>query len=153
LTEDLDDHLKEIRDRFIADTQGEDDLGVILRAHLYLESTLVELIREFLEEPQAIKLERLQFPVKLQLAIAVGALLDEYIAPLKLLNSLRNRFAHDIGTKISELDQESLFNSMPKDDQANICGGRNVRYTLSYLHGSLYGGLYAIRKFQNSKAG
>jgi hypothetical protein len=152
LIEDLDDHLKEIRDRFIADTQGEDDLGVILRAHLYLESTLDGLIREFLEKPDTIELDRLQFPVKLQLAAAIGALLDEYVAPLKFLNSLRNKFAHNIGAKISESDEENLFSSMPRDDQAKISGGRNVRYTLSYLHGSLYGGLYTIRISKNSKA-
>ena len=111
------------------------------------------MIKEFLTEPQAfVGLERLRFPAKVELAIAIGALLDEYAGPLMYVNHLRNRFAHDIGFKISELHEKKLFESMPTDDQAEITGGRNVRNTLAYLHGSLYGGLCTIRTLKKSRA-
>jgi len=114
---------------------------------------LVSIIKEFLEKPQAfVSLERLSFPAKVELANAIGALLDGYAEPLMVLNGLRNRFAHNIDAKITESDENKLLESMPTDDQAKITGGRNVRYTLAYLHGSLYGGLYTIRTFKKSNA-
>ena len=119
----------------------DDDLGLILRAHLYLEAVLTELIQERLNEPDSLDLERLNFATKVDLAIALAVIHHSEKAPLAFLNKLRNRFAHHLDARLTEQDERQFVNSFAIEQRQEIQGGAHFFNTLPYLHGLLYGRL------------
>ena len=127
--------------KFLTDVQGEDPLAVIIRGHLYVESVLTQLIEEFLAEPSAIEVERLSFKTKVELALAVGAPIEELRTPLTELNRLRNKLAHDVGATITVQDEDRLFKTFTRETRGTIVGQR-LSDSISYLHGLLTGTLH-----------
>jgi hypothetical protein len=127
--------------QFITATSGDDDLAIIIRAHLYLESTLSLLIEEHLVEPGALEVDRLNFSTKVGLAVALGALPITLREPLQMANSLRNRFAHDIHAQVSASQVDRFFKSFSKDDRAVISEDRALGTLLAVLFGALQGSL------------
>lgn len=89
-------------DRLIAAAETEDELGCVLRIHLCLESFLGEFLRNFIPEiDKTYHKDRLTFSEKLSLAVAYG--IPKSIAePIKMINKLRNRFAHSDNTPLSD---------------------------------------------------
>jgi hypothetical protein len=140
LNADLSEEDKRAGAQFLADTCGEDDLAIIIRAHVYMESTLTLLIEERLIEPGAFNPNRIGFNDKLGLAVALGAIPTELRGPLQILNTFRNRLAHDKNANITASDEDKLFKSFSKLDRERITGS-GLSDCLSYLHGSLYGRL------------
>lgn len=57
-------------DRFFRALTGEDELGVVIRAQIYVEAGLTELIEACV--PYAERLPRLAFEARLRLACALG---------------------------------------------------------------------------------
>lgn len=102
---------------FIKALNSEDTMGVLIRGHLYLEAVLLRLIGEALEEPGAIELDALRFPVKVDLAIALSAIPTYLRSPLISLNTLRNKVAHNVSVLITDSDQRNLFNRLSKKDR------------------------------------
>lgn len=104
-------------DSFHDALMGEDELGVVLRAHFYIEAELEALINALLPFPE--ELPRLRYEQKLKLVCALG--LDRTaFRPLKELGDLRNSFGHQIGSKLTEGMVKKLFDSFPPEDQALI---------------------------------
>ena len=84
---------------------GEDELGVVLRAHSFLEHDLDRLIGSVLPQPDA--LGRLGYSAKVRLAIACG-LRRELKSPLDAFGSLRNRFAHERDKRLTPTDIDGM---------------------------------------------
>jgi hypothetical protein len=101
-------------EQFLDAISREDNLGAIIRGHLHVESKLIQLIESALPEPGAIDLGRLQFPTKLELAVALGLITEDEKRGLAALNSLRNKLAHNVHYELVEMDQRQLFNALPK---------------------------------------
>lgn len=95
------------------DLRGDENLQLVMRAHLYVEQLLFALLVEALPNPNAIDLERLTFPTKLRLAVAMGLIAEEVIPPLTGLNKLRNGFAHKPDHKFTDKDKQDLLNTIP----------------------------------------
>ena len=83
---------------------------MVIRAHGEIETALRVAIVEALIEPHELELERLSFPLKLDLAIALGVVRNS-VRPLFLrLNKTRNEFAHDPRAEFTEKDARDLVN-------------------------------------------
>ena len=119
---------------------GQDNLAIVIRGHLYFESALNRLIEESLREPSEIDVERLTFRLKTELALALEAVPRDLKQPLLLVNSLRNRLAHDIDAEITAKDTNNLFNFFTKHDRERI--GADARSNLLGLFGFLFGRLH-----------
>lgn len=110
------------QDEFHDALMGEDELGVVLRSHFYIEAELDALINALLEFPN--ECPRLRYEQKVKLACALG--LDRTASPpLKELGNLRNTFGHEIGARLTDGMLDKLFDSFTVEDQALIIQGYN----------------------------
>ncbi len=132
--------------KFLEDIAGEDALAVIIRAHLYVESTLNELIEECLFRPKAMNEVNLSFWHKVPLAAALGVIPEDFQSPLKQLNALRNKLAHNLDAAISDADVDKLFQSFAQDDRESMTGDKQLQNILAYMHGCLHGQLNRVRQ-------
>lgn len=92
----------------------DDSLQLIIRAHLYVENILIEFITLSFDRPEVMDLDRLSFPVKIQLAAAMGALPEFYIGPFNHLNNLRNKVAHNLDYGITDEHKSNFFATLPR---------------------------------------
>lgn len=77
----------------------EDELGLVLRAHLYIENKLEELLYLLVPVPRYYEEMNLNYVNKVKLACALG--LDPgFKGMLLVLGSIRNKFAHNLSKKI-----------------------------------------------------
>lgn len=100
---------------FIAETESESELQIILRGHLYIEREITEMLRMSLVEPGEILNNRFVFMNKLNLSVALGILPKEEKHMFKKINDLRNGFAHQLDYVYKEEDIDKIFNSFSKD--------------------------------------
>jgi hypothetical protein len=131
---------------FLKDIAGEDAIGAVIRAHLYAESTLNQLIEECLFRPKAMNVVELAFRIKVPLAAVLGIIPEDFQPPLKQLNALRNKLAHRLDAEISNSDLDRLFHSFAKDDRQAMTGGKQLLNILAYMHGCLHGQLNRVRQ-------
>jgi hypothetical protein len=87
----------------------EDPLGMVIRGHLFVESQLIQLLENALPDPGAIDLTRLNFPTKLDLAVALKLLSEAQKRGYLALNRLRNHLAHNMDVELSESDERRLY--------------------------------------------
>jgi hypothetical protein len=110
-------------DEFHDSLMGEDDLGVVLRAHFYFEEILEALIQELIPFPKHIP--RPRFEQRALLACSLG--LDESIfKPLKELGELRNSFGHQLGKQFTQGLSQKFYQSFTQGDQQVIITGYNL---------------------------
>jgi hypothetical protein len=95
------------------DLRGDESLQLVIRAHLHAEQLLFAMLTEGLKNPSIIDLDRLPFSTKARLAVAMGLMEQEALAPLVGLNALRNNFAHKVDYKFADKDKADLLNAMP----------------------------------------
>ena len=132
--------------KFLEDIAGEDTLAVIIRAHLYVESTLNQLIEEYLFRPKAMNVVRLAFRFKVPLAVALGVIPEDFRSPLDKLLDLRNKLAHHLDATISAADVDKLLHSFAQDDRESMTGDKQLQNILAYMHACLHGQLNRIRQ-------
>jgi hypothetical protein len=87
---------------------SDDPVAVVVGVHLHLEAFLIELINEKLVRPRALNLDRLNFPSKVGLAVALDAIPETAAPALRTINELRNRIAHNLNAQLVEADAERL---------------------------------------------
>ena len=132
--------------KFLKDIAGEDAIGVVIRAHLYAESTLNQLIEECLFRPKAMNVVEVAFRIKVALAAALGIIPEDFQTPLKQLNALRNKLAHRLDAEITNSDLDSLYYSFAQDDRKEMTGDKQLQNVLAYMHGCLHGQLNRVRQ-------
>jgi hypothetical protein len=69
---------------------------------------------EGLHRPDAIKVKRRGFAQKLDLLEALGLIEQPLLPPLRFINDLRNKVAHNLDYKITLKAQRDLGNCTPK---------------------------------------
>lgn len=104
------------------DIAARDDLGVVLRGHLYVEHVLDEMLGLMVAYPTALKGLRLSFQRKVGLARALGLLLRGEEKPLLALNSVRNAYAHDLRAVLSPSQVDVLYRSVQTDWWRRLAG-------------------------------
>jgi hypothetical protein len=97
---------------FRAIVNGNDEAVISIRGHVAIEAALSEVIAQALPAAHEIELERISFPLKIDLAIALKAIRPESRPLLVVLNRVRNRFAHEASATLEESDFAEIRNSM-----------------------------------------
>jgi hypothetical protein len=111
--------LREIKDRetkLFSALEGEDDLGVVLRSHIYIEHELKQYILELAPKPEHIKFSDYEYNGMVVLALALG-LSPELKAALSSIGSLRNRFAHKLDMTLTMQEANNIYNSLSADGE------------------------------------
>lgn len=91
--------------RFAEALQGEDELGVVVRGHIHIESKLNTYIATVVPHPK--ELPNLRYYQKIELACAMGLSLVH--APLlKAVGDVRNAFAHNPEAQITSQSAAKL---------------------------------------------
>lgn len=85
-----------------------DPISAVVGVHLHIEAFLIALIVRRLAKPKALDLDRLSFPSKLGLAVALGAVPEIAAPALRTISTLRNRIAHNLGDTLTADDGERL---------------------------------------------
>lgn len=98
--------------QFLETLAAPDDVTLIIRGHLLLESFLNRLLA--LTVPaECEELDRLRFPQKLDVLIALEAIPIDARPSWRYVNAIRNRIAHDLDAELTQKDADDLLNGMP----------------------------------------
>jgi hypothetical protein len=102
--------------KIIADLMREDELGMVIRAQIHIETHLLRLIEFLVPYPEDLDKLNLGYFQRVQLAVAMG-LSPEQAAPLNVLGSIRNRFAHKLDSRLTKNDAKNLYKALGADDK------------------------------------
>ena len=102
------DQANTAEDAFLKALQGEDELGMVIRAHIHIEHHLNELLNMVIPYPGYLKAMQLDYAGKVNLAGATG-LRPDIVSPLLALGKLRNQMAHRLGTKITKSRERNFY--------------------------------------------
>jgi RNase H-fold protein (predicted Holliday junction resolvase) len=102
---------------FLLALVGEDELGAVVRAHIHIEHELEQFIATVL--PRADELGRMDYSAKVRLALACG-LPRELKPTLNAIGTLRNKFAHRLGTRLTRKEADDFFNLFGKTQKHTL---------------------------------
>lgn len=91
------------------DPSTNSQLTSVIRGHLIIEFFLIKLIECGLENSESLSIDRLNFPNKVDLCSSLGIIDKKLSKYLKEVNSLRNKFAHQIDFTISQQETYQLI--------------------------------------------
>lgn len=101
--------------RFIEALAAEDELGLVVRTHLYVEAALNRFFLLRLQVTQdELSTVGLGFAQKIKLAKALGISIP-IVRSLERLNTIRNKFAHRLETTIDIGEVHNLFEALPEE--------------------------------------
>lgn len=100
--------------KFMEDTKSEDVLVIILKAHLYIERELIRTLTDTIVEEKVLR--STTFSNKLILANSLG-MVDEFYGSIGKVNSIRNKFAHEIDYEFNDSVYEDLLSTLPKKEK------------------------------------
>lgn len=100
--------------------QEADDIGILLRGHLWIEVLVEYAARGSLKHPNAIRWDAARFEHKLALAEATGAIDADVASALRGFNGLRNRLAHDLDFGVSEADVKTFIGRLSPEHKERI---------------------------------
>jgi len=99
---------------------GEDELGAVVRAQIHIEARVNQLLEVLSPFPE--KLPHLRFDQMLKLACALG-LKEDSIVAFKELGNIRNRFGHQLNTRLTAGMIEKILNGLSLDDRGVLLRG------------------------------
>ena len=111
--------------QFIKDILGEDELGAVIRAHIYIEYFTDKIIELVVAQPDKLKPLKLNCDGKVNLLMALGVNPD-IKKPLSGLGGLRNKFAHQPNYKLTKSDVDNLYQTFHSNDKELINEGCNM---------------------------
>jgi len=109
-------------DAFYRVLEGEDDLGMVIRAHIHIEHELREFILAAAPRPTEVKFSDYDFTSTLKLALTLG-LNPEFKAALTALGTLRNKFAHRLDMKLTEQEAKQIYQALSAEVRAEAHKG------------------------------
>ena len=110
--------VEERNEAFFTALDSEDDLGMVIRAHIHVEHELREYILAAAPQPAELKLSDYDYASTLKLAMALG-LKPSVKAGLTSLGTLRNKFAHRLNMKLTEQEARQLYSTLSSEDKAD----------------------------------
>jgi len=105
-------------DAFFKALQSEDELGLVVRAHIHIEAKLLEFL-EVLADAQSLNKMDLDYGQRVHLAVALG-LKEEHAKGLHALGSIRNVFAHKLDSTLSDERVTNFYKSLGPTDKAAV---------------------------------
>src|ERR1700704_5206504 len=116
----------ETDEKFHAALQGEDELGVVVRAHIHIESRLMNLMELWFVAPEYLSKLALEYEQRVMLAVACR-LNPAFASPLKVLGRIRNRFAHKLDSSLDTQQVRNLYEAFsPKNKEVIQQAFRNT---------------------------
>lgn len=94
-----------------------DNLSLVVKSHYAIEGKLHELLDEQLPHSDRMELHRVTFLLKVDFLIAMGVIYNRFRHLFELVNSVRNRFAHDPYSSYSEDDATKVKNAVRSIDK------------------------------------
>ncbi len=125
-----------------------EDWVCLIACHIFIDHILTEYLKDILPSPDAYFGGGYRgFGEKLRLCEAHGLFPEGYVQTLHILNSIRNRFAHQLVFEMSDGDKTRLFLAFsPERDVKDVLSAEGFR---SFLETLIYYGeidrLYARR--------
>lgn len=95
---------------FYHDLSKSDSLSVTIKGAIYVDQQIDRLLRAISVDPDFFERIDLTYLQRVQLAIAFG-LPRRFLAPLKSLGEIRNKFAHVIRGEITSADMDGFYNT------------------------------------------
>lgn len=99
--------------------ESDDLLGILLRAHLWIERALKAVIERSLKHPERLR-ARWSFRHRLELVAALGFLDEVDLQAYLYLDDLRNRVAHRFNYTVSEGDQAAMISRLQPSLRGSI---------------------------------
>lgn len=93
-----------------------DPLSVVIKAAIFLDNQLSELIEENVASPEQIKKLQLDYAGRVHLAAALGFRLT-LVSPLLALGNTRNKFAHRLNAEFTEGDADNFYKTFSPEDK------------------------------------
>lgn len=97
-----------------AHMSGDNPLALVLQAHLHTENVVLHLLENAASNPNYLNVDRMKFLAKVEICIAFGYLPPDLLPAAKCLNTIRNKFAHNLNSKLTDDLKQTLYNSLPK---------------------------------------
>jgi len=94
-------------DEFIQSLQAEDELGLVVRAHIHIEAKLIDLL-SLLAEAKALEKMGLDYFQRVHLAVALG-LKEEHSKGLLALGTLVMRLLISLALRLRKLEYETCM--------------------------------------------
>ena len=104
---------------FYRDLSKDDSLSVTIKGAIYVEQQIDRLLKAISHDPEYFEKIDLTYLQRIQLAIALG-LPRRFLAPLKALGEIRNKFAHVIRGEITSGDMDAFYNTFGAEDKSLI---------------------------------
>ena len=95
---------------FFKALQGEDELGLVVRAHIHIEAKVLELLA-LCADSNFLEKMNLDYSQRVQLAVALG-LKEEHARGLQALGKLRNIFAHKLNSSLTDERVDNLYKAL-----------------------------------------
>lgn len=114
LNEDSKIHIQK-RKEFIKATKRDDTLAIVLKAHLYIEAELEELLRLGTKNYKALDLK--YFKEKLNLCYGIGLIDRDLYTVLKKFNTIRNKYGHRVEFEITETEFKEIYDLMNSEQK------------------------------------
>jgi hypothetical protein len=106
-------------DDLLRDLLGEDELGIIIRAHIHIEEYVDKFLILKTEEYKYLEKVKLEFSEKVLVGLSLG--LDEkFYSPLIVISKIRNKFAHKTDSSLTQSDVNNLYESFCAEDKADL---------------------------------
>ena len=98
----------------------EDDLGMVIRAHIVIEQYLNTIIKSYITDIETYKQVNLTYEQTYLLVISLG-LNPRFKTPLKAIGTIRNAFAHRLRSpSISKEDANAIYKSLGQDEKDTL---------------------------------
>ena len=114
------------------DLKSDSPLQMLLRAHLYVEAEMVALLEHGVKKPDLLRLDRMPFIRKVELAVALGLLSEYWMPALRQLNKERNKLAHRLDHQVTSETGLAILRAMPnvpnEPDVTAVIGPANAEF-------------------------
>jgi|GEM_PF-6249573 len=104
---------------FFDDLAREDDLGLVVKAHLHIEHQILKYIEAYMSAHSDCDWSRVGFAAKLEIALGLG-LPTHLRKPLVAVGKLRNLFAHNLQYSLAEFNAIALHNGLQPPLHAGV---------------------------------
>lgn len=138
IDEDFEERLK----KFIKVIDDDNLMHIILKAHLYIEHELNEILKMNIKHPQ--RLPKMNFAMKQKLVFAMDLIPQDEFNVIKHFNGIRNAFAHNIEYEFNEkVLKEKIIDQFGKRTKKSY-NTRLVFFEKDGLKGNLRCALFTI---------
>lgn len=121
---------EDINSSFLEALLAEDEVGCVVRSHLYVEAQVDRYLCLAVVNPKHLDDLDLSYAKKIELICCLG--FDaKFKGALKRLGKLRNNFAHDLSSRLTQKALSDFYNALP------AFGREAVHISVGLLHQAL----------------